>query len=100
MTMTVPAVFENGVLRPLLPLHLWDGQQIQVFVATEPENDTRSLQETLLKRNMKPRLMSSQPGLMTFLLFRISPSRAKAFTRAADALVGGHEHLVAPDASH
>ena len=63
MTMTVPAVFENGVLRPLLPLHLWDGQQIQVFVATEPENNTRSLQETLSEEEYEAALDELAAGL-------------------------------------
>jgi predicted DNA-binding antitoxin AbrB/MazE fold protein len=35
MTMTLQAVFENGVLRPLAPLSLPEGQQVQVLVAVE-----------------------------------------------------------------
>ena len=35
MTMTLQAVFENGVLRPLAPLSLPEGQQVQVLVSRE-----------------------------------------------------------------
>ncbi len=35
MTMTLQAVFENGVLRPLAPLSLPEGQQVQVLVSME-----------------------------------------------------------------
>jgi predicted DNA-binding antitoxin AbrB/MazE fold protein len=32
MTMTIQAIFENGVLRPVVPLGLLEGQQVQVVV--------------------------------------------------------------------
>jgi len=35
MTTTIEAVYENGVLRPLTPLSLSEGQRVQVFVAPE-----------------------------------------------------------------
>jgi predicted DNA-binding antitoxin AbrB/MazE fold protein len=35
MTTSVEAVYENGVLRPLTPLALPEGQRVQVFVASE-----------------------------------------------------------------
>ena len=33
MTMTLQAVFENGLLRPLSPLDLDEGQTVQVMIA-------------------------------------------------------------------
>lgn len=33
MTTTIQAVFENGILRPLAPLSLPEGQQVQVVIA-------------------------------------------------------------------
>ena len=35
MTTTIQAVFENGILRPLTPLGLIEGQTVQVVIATE-----------------------------------------------------------------
>ena len=35
MTTTIEAIYEQGVLRPLTPLALSEGQQVQVFLATE-----------------------------------------------------------------
>jgi predicted DNA-binding antitoxin AbrB/MazE fold protein len=35
MTIPVEAVYENGVLRPLIPLTLPEGQRVQVFVTSE-----------------------------------------------------------------
>ncbi len=35
MTTTISAVYENGVLRPLAPLSLPEGQRVQVTVARE-----------------------------------------------------------------
>ena len=35
MTTTIQAVFENGVFRPLAPLSLPEGQQVQVVIAAE-----------------------------------------------------------------
>ena len=35
MTTTIEAVYEKGVLRPLTPLALPEGQHVQVFVAAE-----------------------------------------------------------------
>ena len=35
MTTTVEAVYENGVLRPLTPLVLPEGQRVQVSVASD-----------------------------------------------------------------
>lgn len=35
MTTTIEAVYENGVLRPLTPLVLSEGQRVQVSVASE-----------------------------------------------------------------
>ena len=35
MTNTIQAVYENGVLRPLAPLGLSEGQQVRVTVASE-----------------------------------------------------------------
>lgn len=35
MTTTIQAVYENGVLRPLSPLGLSEGQQVRVIVASE-----------------------------------------------------------------
>jgi predicted DNA-binding antitoxin AbrB/MazE fold protein len=54
MTMTLQAVFENGMLRPLAPLSLPEGQQVQVMVAIEDatksetaemESDSRKAEE-------------------------------------------------------
>ena len=39
MTTTIQAVYENGVLRPLTPLPLSEGQRVRVIVA--PEEATR-----------------------------------------------------------
>ncbi len=35
MTTTIEAVYEKGLLRPLTPLVLPEGQRVQVFVAAE-----------------------------------------------------------------
>ena len=35
MTTSVDAVYENGVLRPLMPLALPEGQRVRVFVASD-----------------------------------------------------------------
>ena len=35
MTTNIEAVYENGVLRPLTPLALPEGQRVHVFVASE-----------------------------------------------------------------
>jgi predicted DNA-binding antitoxin AbrB/MazE fold protein len=35
MTTPVEAIYENGVLRPLTPLALPEGQRVHVFVASE-----------------------------------------------------------------
>ena len=40
MTTTVQAVFENGVLRPLAPLSLPEGKQVQVVIAMEEVAET------------------------------------------------------------
>jgi predicted DNA-binding antitoxin AbrB/MazE fold protein len=54
MTMTVQAVFENGVLRPLSPLGLPEGRRVEVIVtegsgespdATEAEVDSRKAED-------------------------------------------------------
>jgi predicted DNA-binding antitoxin AbrB/MazE fold protein len=63
MTMTVQAVFENGVLRPLIPLGLSDGQQVQVLVATESEIGAESLQETLSEEEFEAALDELSAGL-------------------------------------
>jgi predicted DNA-binding antitoxin AbrB/MazE fold protein len=61
--MTVPAVFENGVLRPLTPLGLLNGQQVQVLVATELEISAESLQETLSEEEYEAALDELSAGL-------------------------------------
>ncbi len=49
MSTTIQAVFENGVFRPLAPLSLPEGQQVQVVIAVEgttaPENAASILAE-------------------------------------------------------
>lgn len=49
MSSTIQAVFENGVLRPLTPLGLPEGQQVQIVIAvdenTGPENAASILAE-------------------------------------------------------
>ena len=35
MSTTIQAVFENGILRPLVPLDLTEGQTVQVVIAVE-----------------------------------------------------------------
>ena len=59
MTMTLQAVFENGVPRPRSPLSLPEGQQVQVRVSMEDvakrgtvemESDSRKA-EDLQRRN-------------------------------------------------
>jgi predicted DNA-binding antitoxin AbrB/MazE fold protein len=61
--MTVQAVFENSVLRPLMPLDLSDGQPVQVVVATESEADAKSLQETLSEEEHEAALDELSAGL-------------------------------------
>lgn len=36
MTSTIQAVYEHGVFRPLTPLALSEGQQVQVIIVPEP----------------------------------------------------------------
>jgi predicted DNA-binding antitoxin AbrB/MazE fold protein len=36
MTSTVQAIYEHGVFRPLTPLALSEGQQVQVLIVSEP----------------------------------------------------------------
>ena len=46
MNLTIDAVFENGVLRPLSPLPLVEKQQVRVIIATQesdPVSRTRGL---------------------------------------------------------
>jgi predicted DNA-binding antitoxin AbrB/MazE fold protein len=57
MVMTVPAVFENGVLRPLLPLELSDGQQVQVVVDVSgslPSDSLELLQDCRKAEELSP----------------------------------------------
>lgn len=41
MTTTVYAVYENGVLRPLAPLSLPEGQRVRVIVASEESTQSQ-----------------------------------------------------------
>jgi predicted DNA-binding antitoxin AbrB/MazE fold protein len=42
MTSTVQAVYEHGVFRPLAPLTLPEGQQVQVIIVPEPQAGSRT----------------------------------------------------------
>jgi predicted DNA-binding antitoxin AbrB/MazE fold protein len=42
VTTTIQAVYENGVLRPLTPLALSEGQRVRVVVASEEATPVQS----------------------------------------------------------
>jgi predicted DNA-binding antitoxin AbrB/MazE fold protein len=46
MTTTIQAVFENGVFRPLAPLSLPEGQQVEVVIATEDKETVKARDST------------------------------------------------------
>ncbi len=43
MSTTIQAVFESGVLRPLAPLNLPEGQRVQVIIASDETSKTEML---------------------------------------------------------
>jgi predicted DNA-binding antitoxin AbrB/MazE fold protein len=43
MTTTVDAIYENGVLRPLKPLALSEGQRVQIAVSAEGMADPHNV---------------------------------------------------------
>jgi predicted DNA-binding antitoxin AbrB/MazE fold protein len=43
MTTTVAAVYENGILRPLEPLSLSEGQRVQIAVSAEGAANPRNV---------------------------------------------------------
>jgi predicted DNA-binding antitoxin AbrB/MazE fold protein len=49
MTMTVRAVYEGGVLRPVEPLVLEEGEAVDVTIATPPSDPPPSEEEILQK---------------------------------------------------
>jgi predicted DNA-binding antitoxin AbrB/MazE fold protein len=42
MTSTVQAVYEQGVFRPLTPLALPEGQEVEVIIVSEPRADSQT----------------------------------------------------------
>ena len=66
MSETVVAVYENGVLRPLNPVSLNEGQTVQLTIVpqvspAEPNNDLKKLLPSLIDRGLL-RLPSSKRG--------------------------------------
>ncbi|MDX2229903.1 MAG: antitoxin family protein [Leptolyngbyaceae cyanobacterium bins.349] len=51
MSSLIPAIYENGIIRPLQPLHLLDGQEVQIQIVVnnsqaELQSITQSLEAT------------------------------------------------------
>ena len=42
MNNTITAIFENGMLRPLQPVDLHEGEQVEVFLVTKEHDPARS----------------------------------------------------------
>ena len=66
MSETIVAVYENGVLRPLNPLALNEGQTVRLTIVpevlpTEPNNDLKKLLPSIIDRGLL-RLPSSKRG--------------------------------------
>ncbi|HAJ59853.1 MAG TPA: hypothetical protein DCP31_11750 [Cyanobacteria bacterium UBA8543] len=66
MSETIVAVYENGVLRPLNPVSLNEGQTVQLTIVpqvspAEPNNDLKKLLPSLIDRGLL-RLPSSKRG--------------------------------------
>jgi predicted DNA-binding antitoxin AbrB/MazE fold protein len=49
MSISIRAVFENGKLRPLEPVDLAEGQEIQVTILTDRERAIAALGDSLVK---------------------------------------------------
>jgi predicted DNA-binding antitoxin AbrB/MazE fold protein len=47
MTITAEAIYENGMLRPLTPLALSEGQRVRVSVASEGSTGSESIASVL-----------------------------------------------------
>jgi predicted DNA-binding antitoxin AbrB/MazE fold protein len=47
MNETVTAVYEHGVLRPLMPLHMLERTRVQICILTEPK-DRQRVRQVLL----------------------------------------------------
>jgi predicted DNA-binding antitoxin AbrB/MazE fold protein len=49
MTISIRAVFENGRLRPLEPVDLIEGQEIELMILTEDERAVAALRDLLVE---------------------------------------------------
>ena len=61
MTTRIEAIYEHGVLRPLTPLALSEGQKVQVVVATQDSAKPRSVSSILAEIAAMPVEGSGDP---------------------------------------
>lgn len=86
MTITVDAIYENGVLRPVQPLALAEQERVRVTV--EAGNGTKATEERLAQESQ------SQPSLAERIVARARSVPPGGLDGLPDDLAGEHDHYL------
>ena len=61
MNETVTAVYEHGVLRPLMPLHMPERTHVQICILAEPAEDRQRVRQVLLDASIIRSRQTEEP---------------------------------------